>query len=158
MSVSNTSRLPSAPCRVHTWGPFCALSCAALLLAALTLAACRAEAPTTKQGPRRPVIFLGLDAADWSLLDGYMSRGVMPNLAALAAEGTGGRLKTISPPLSPLVWTTMMTGTSPVEHRILDFVQFDPATGVKEPITSSERRVPAVWNMAAAGGRRSAVF
>ena len=158
MSVSNTSRLPSAPCRVHTWGPFCALSCAALLLAALTLAACRAEAPTTKQGPRRPVIFLGLDAADWSLLDGYMSRGVMPNLAALAAEGTGGRLKTISPPLSPLVWTTMMTGTSPLEHRILDFVQFDAATGVKEPITSSERRVPAVWNMTSSADRTAAVF
>ena len=48
----------------------------------------------------------------------------------------------------------MMTGTSPLEHRILDFVQFDPASGVKEPITSSERRVPAVWNMASARTER----
>jgi Flp pilus assembly protein TadD len=127
---------------------------AALLAGAL--AACRTSTPSSSS--TRPVIFLGLDAADWSLLDQYTARGVMPALAKLTAEGTGGRLKTISPPLSPLVWTTMMTGTSPLEHRILDFVQFDPATGVKEPITSSERRVPALWNMAAAGGRRSAVF
>lgn len=52
----------------------------------------------------------------------------------------------------------MVTGTSPLEHGVLDFVQFDPATGAKEPITSSERRTPAVWNMATAAGKRSAVF
>src|SRR5262245_49288222 len=131
---------------------------AAAIALALTLPACRAGAPGRTAAPRRPVIFVGLDAADWSLLDGYIARGVMPNLARLVAEGTGGRLKTISPPLSPLVWTTMMTGTGPLEHRILDFVQFDPASGVKQPITSSERRVPAVWNMAASADRSAAVF
>jgi len=31
-------------------------------------------------------------------------------------------------------------------------------TGLKEPITSSARRVPAIWNMAAAAGKSSAVF
>jgi Flp pilus assembly protein TadD len=108
--------------------------------------------------PGRPVIFLGLDAGDWPLLDDYISRGVMPNLGRLVAEGTSGHLKTLSPALSPLVWTTMMTGTSPLEHGILDFVQFDPASGLKEPITSSERRMPAVWNMATSAGKRSAVF
>jgi Flp pilus assembly protein TadD len=133
-------------------------TCATTLAIVVALAACRANAPAPARSARRPVIFLGLDAADWSLLDGYMARGVMPNLAKLAAEGTGGRLKTISPPLSPLVWTTMMTGTSPLEHRILDFVQFDPVTGLKEPITSSERRVPAVWNMASTADRTAAVF
>ena len=32
------------------------------------------------------------------------------------------------------------------------------ATGRKEPITSSERRAPAVWDMTMAAGRRAAVF
>ena len=108
--------------------------------------------------PGRPVIFLGLDAGDWPLLDGYIARGVMPNLGRLVSEGTSGHLKTLSPALSPLIWTTMMTGNSPIEHGILDFVQFDPASGQKEPITSSERRTPALWNMASAAGKRSAVF
>jgi predicted AlkP superfamily pyrophosphatase or phosphodiesterase len=126
---------------------------------ALASMACRTQ---RKMPPRvrtsHPVIFLGLDAADWSLLDDYMGRGVMPNLARLAAEGTSGHIKTLSPPLSPLVWTTMLTGTSPLDHGILDFVQFDPVTGQKQPITSSERRVPAVWNMATVGGKHPAVF
>ena len=82
----------------------------------------------------------------------------MPNLGRLVAEGTSGHLKTLSPALSPLVWTTMMTGTSPLEHGILDFVQFDPATGQKEPITSSERRVPARLEHGDGGGKRPAVF
>jgi len=142
-----------------------------LLLAAL-LAACRqAPLPTagsgdppvvpeifraSQEGP--PVLFVGLDGADWELLDAYMQAGIMPNLAALSREGRTGVLTTIQPPLSPLVWTTEMTGVSPVEHGILDFTRFDPRTGAREPIPREERRVPAVWNMASAAGRSVAVF
>jgi len=108
--------------------------------------------------PARPVLFVGLDGADWELLDDYMAAGVMPNLAALAREGRTGVLATLHPPLSPLVWTTMMTGTSPLEHGILDFTRRQPGSGTLEPITSTERRVPAVWNMATEGGKSAAVF
>jgi Flp pilus assembly protein TadD len=106
----------------------------------------------------RPVIFVGLDGADWDLLDDYMAAGVMPNLAALARQGRTGTLQTLHPPLSPLVWTTMMTGASPLEHGILDFTRRNPRSGALEPIPSSERRVPAVWNMATAGDKSVAVF
>jgi tetratricopeptide (TPR) repeat protein len=106
----------------------------------------------------RPVLFVGLDGADWELLDDYMASGVMPNLAALAREGRTGVLETIHPPLSPLVWTTMMTGTSPLEHGILDFTRRNPETGALEPITSGERLVPAIWNMATDGGKSVAIF
>jgi Flp pilus assembly protein TadD len=105
-----------------------------------------------------PVLFIGLDGADWELLDDYMARGLMPNLAALVREGTRGTLTTEHPPLSPLIWTTMMTGVSPLEHQVLDFTRFNPSTGVKEPITSDERRVPAIWNMVNAAGKSAAVF
>jgi tetratricopeptide (TPR) repeat protein len=105
----------------------------------------------------RPVIFVGLDGADWELLDEYTASGVMPNLAALVAEGAGGVLETIQPPLSPLVWTTMMTGVSPLAHGILDFTRFNPQSGQKEPITSDERREPSFWNMASAAGKRVGV-
>jgi tetratricopeptide (TPR) repeat protein len=108
-----------------------------------------------------PVLFVGWDGADWQLLDSYLAegeRGPLPNLAALVREGRSGVLKTIQPPLSPLVWTTMMTGVSPLVHGILDFTRFHPRTGEREPITRAERRVPAVWNMAAMAGRSAAVL
>ncbi|HEV3077013.1 MAG TPA: alkaline phosphatase family protein [Thermoanaerobaculia bacterium] len=108
--------------------------------------------------PGRRVLFVGLDGGDWQLLDGYMADGTMPTLAALARQGRSGVLQTIQPPLSPLVWTTMMTGVSPLEHRVLDFTRWNPDTGAREPIGSGERRVPAIWNMASAAGRSVAVF
>jgi Flp pilus assembly protein TadD len=109
-------------------------------------------------GNARPVLFIGLDGADWQLLDDYIAGGAMPNLARLVREGTSGFLETEHPPLSPIVWTTMMTGVSPLEHQILDFTHFNPTTGAKEPNASYERAVPAVWNMATMGGKSTAVF
>src|SRR5262245_11187408 len=93
-------------------------------LAGLALASCRPASDVRKAGPLavaeiagraqpgRPVIFVGLDGADWQLLDRYVAAGAMPNLARLLAEGAGGALETIHPPLSPIVWTSMMTGVS----------------------------------------------
>ena len=105
----------------------------------------------------RSVLFVGLDGADWQFLEPLMAAGRMPNLARLERAGSGGVLATEQPPLSPLLWTTMMTGRGPLEHRILDFVRFNPSTGRREPIGSDERRVPAVWNIASDAGREVAV-
>jgi hypothetical protein len=91
------------------------------------------------------------------LLDGYCADGTMANLARLVREGRSGTLRTFQPPLSPLIWTTMMTGVSPLQHRILDFTRFNPQTGAREPITSDERMEKAVWEMAADHERDVAV-
>ena len=133
-----------------------------ILFFTLAIAACNSQraqrAASASAASGRPVIFIGLDGADWQLLDDYIAAGAMPNLARLVREGTSGVLDTIRPPLSPLIWTSMMTGVSPLDHGILDFVQFDPKTGAKEPITSSLRRAPAIWNMASDGGKRVAAL
>ena len=55
------------------------------------------------------MIFIGLDGADWSLLDRYIARRDA-DACPPRPEGASGTLKTIHPPLSPLIWTTMMTG------------------------------------------------
>ncbi|MEO8505184.1 MAG: alkaline phosphatase family protein [Acidobacteriota bacterium] len=118
-----------------------------------------AKVPAITANPTgRPVIFVGLDGADWQFLDPLIIRGVMPNLAQLVREGESGILETQHPPLSPLVWTSMMTGRSPLEHRILDFTRFNPASGVREPITSDERAVPAIWDMAHGAGLATSVI
>lgn len=126
--------------------------------AALALCLCFALACFhPAQRPRR-VLFVGLDGADWQYLDEQIAAGRMPNLAALVREGRSGVLTSLNPPLSPLVWTTMMTGVSPLEHGILDFVERDPASGRERPVGSASRRVPAVWNMASERNRSVAVL
>lgn len=108
--------------------------------------------------PEGRAIVLALDGADWQLLGPYMDEGRMPELARLVDEGLWGDLATLHPPLSPIIWTTMMTGASPLEHGILDFTRYHPHSGAKEPITSDERQVPAVWNMATYAGKKVGVF
>jgi Flp pilus assembly protein TadD/predicted AlkP superfamily pyrophosphatase or phosphodiesterase len=136
---------------------FFSVLAAALLIIACGTPSSRSTSSTNAKSAR-PVIFIGLDGADWQLLDDYIANGSMPNLAQLTREGASGILDTIRPPLSPLIWTSMMTGVSPLDHGILDFVQFDPKTGAKEPITSSLRRAPAIWNMASSQGKRVAAL
>jgi tetratricopeptide (TPR) repeat protein len=143
-AVRRAVLLPTTHCALRT-----ILRTAHCALLTLLLACTRAPSP---HPPR--VIFVGLDGGDWQMLDQY----ALPNLASLARGGDKRVLLTQHPPLSPLVWTTMMTGVSPLEHRILDFTRFDPVTRVREPITSDERAVPAIWNMVSVRGRKAGVF
>lgn len=103
---------------------------------------------------RSPVLLLGLDGLDWDLVLPWVEAGRMPNLARLLESGTWGQLRTLSPILSPLIWTTVATGVSPEVHGILDFVEHDRETGRRVPVTSRSREVPALWNIASALGRR----
>jgi tetratricopeptide (TPR) repeat protein len=107
---------------------------------------------------RPPLLVLGLDGADWQLLDQLMADGKMPELARLVAAGRRFTLESEHPPLSPLLWTTIVTGVSPLEHGILDFSRFRPGSGEREPIGSDERAAPALWNLATWAGKRSAIL
>src|SRR5258708_23750396 len=119
------------------------IAASAILLA---LPACPARSPVD----RGRVLFVGLDGGDWQYLDRLMDEGAMPNLAGLVREGDRRTIATQQPPLSPLVWTTMMTGVSPPEHRILYFTRSHPTTHTLEPLTRDQRALPAPSNIAAA--------
>lgn len=103
------------------------------------------------------VFVLGLDGFDWDFVQPLVAAGRMPNLKRLMDHGTWGRMETIVPILSPLIWTTIATGVGPDEHGVLDFVERDPESDRMVPITGRSRRVPAVWNVASALGERTDV-
>jgi predicted AlkP superfamily phosphohydrolase/phosphomutase len=104
-----------------------------------------------------PVIWIGLDGLDWEIVDRLSAEGKMPHWKRLVAEGWSGRIRSFMPVLSPIVWTTVATGVGPDVHRVLDFQEVDPKTGVKIPISGSSRAVPAIWNLASAAGRKVGV-
>ncbi|MGA8599577.1 MAG: alkaline phosphatase family protein [Bryobacteraceae bacterium] len=76
----------------------------------------------------RKLIFLGLDGFDPDLAEQFMAEGKLPNLARLKFEGDYRRLRTTSPPLSPVAWATFATGVNPGKHNIFDFLSRDPRT------------------------------
>jgi len=92
------------------------------------------------------VAILGLDGLDWRVVDDAFAEGRLPNLARLVKEGTRGDLRSIRPPKSPVVWTSIATGMLPSEHGIRHFVVTRDGRDV--PVTGNLRRVPALWNLA----------
>ncbi|HZN03730.1 MAG TPA: alkaline phosphatase family protein, partial [Candidatus Polarisedimenticolia bacterium] len=98
------------------------------------------------------LLLIGLDGADWDVIDPMIARGELPHLASLRREGAWGRLRSNVPTLSPLLWTTVATGKSPDRHGINDFLVVDPKSGRRVPINATFRKVRAFWNILTEAG------
>ncbi len=70
----------------------------------------------------RRLVILGLDGLEPTLVDRFMAEGKMPNLAKLKEMGSYQRLGTTTPPLSPVAWSSFLTGVNPGKHNIFDFL------------------------------------
>lgn len=99
------------------------------------------------------VLLVGLDGADWRIVDPLMAAGRLPNLQRLVADGVRSDLRSISPMLSPVIWTSIATGVEPQRHGVMDFLAAG-ASGHDEPVTSAARRVPTVWEILSEAGAR----
>ena len=117
------------------------------------LAAASAIAPVP---PDVKVLVVGLDGADWKIVDPLMAAGRMPNLLRLVSHGVRANLLSITPMLSPVIWTSIATGVEPARHGVMDFLAPSEA-GVSEPVTSGARRVPAIWELLSEAGVRVGV-
>jgi predicted AlkP superfamily phosphohydrolase/phosphomutase len=73
-------------------------------------------------------VILGFDGMDPDLADRFMNEGRLPNLAKLRARGTFSKLRTTFPPISPVAWSTFMTGVNPGKHNIYDFLARDTSS------------------------------
>lgn len=93
------------------------------------------------------VLVVGWDGADWLMIRPLLAQGKLPNLARLVAGGASGELRAEPPLLSPLLWTTIATGRPVTEHGIADFLVKDPDSGQLVPISSSYRKVHALWSL-----------
>jgi predicted AlkP superfamily phosphohydrolase/phosphomutase len=74
------------------------------------------------------VVIVGFDGMDPELAARWMSAGKLPNLAALRSAGTFRTLATTNPPISPVAWSTFLTGVNPGKHNIYDFLARDANT------------------------------
>jgi hypothetical protein len=103
------------------------LGAAALLLVGAALAACG-----SRPVPRK-VVLVGIDGAEWSVLDRLRAAGRVPVLARLLERGARGSLATLRPTLSPALWTTIATGETPAAHGVENFVTFRPEAELALP-------------------------
>lgn len=93
------------------------------------------------------VLVIGWDAADWKVITPLIQEGKMPALKKLIEGGVHGRVKTLDPPLSPMLWTSMATGMRAEKHGIKGFIEPTPDMTALRPVTCTSRKVKAVWNI-----------
>lgn len=124
-----------------------------LLLAAVVVqSGCSGE---PAEQTTNPVILVGIDGASWVAIEDLWSQGRLPHLRALAEQGVRTDLQPVAD-ISPVIWTSFVTGVSPERHGITDFLL--PTTEGDLPVSSTMRKVPAIWNMLTKLDRRVAVL
>ncbi len=94
------------------------------LVALVALVALATVSDTTAQAPvRGRLVILGFDGADHTIVDDMKANGELPNLAALAAEGSYQPLMPTNPAQTPVSWATFSTGLNPGRTQIMDFLK-----------------------------------
>ena len=106
----------------------------------------------------KKVLLIGWDGADWKVINPLLDSGKMPTLERFINKGVMGNLASLSPTLSPLLWTSIATGMRPFKHGILHFTEPDPYTGGIRPVTSTSRAVKAIWNILNQNGYKSNII
>ncbi len=96
---------------------------------------------------KRKLLLIGWDAADWKIIDNLIKKGQMPALEKLIKNGTSGNIVTLDPPLSPMLWTSIITGVYPDKHGIIGFSEPIPDKVGIRPVSSHSRKTKALWNI-----------
>jgi predicted AlkP superfamily phosphohydrolase/phosphomutase len=75
---------------------------------------------------RRPVLLIGLDAAEITLVDRLCDEGRLPTLRALREKGCQGRLRCDASLFAGGVWPTFYTSKSVPRHGVYHQIQWRP--------------------------------
>lgn len=96
---------------------------------------------------KNKLLLIGWDAADWEIIWPLIRQGKMPALKKLIEGGVYGNMSTMSPPYSPMLWTSVATGKTPDKHGILGFIEVTPDAKTVRPVTTTSRKSRALWNI-----------
>jgi predicted AlkP superfamily phosphohydrolase/phosphomutase len=87
-------------------------------LVSLTLFA--QDRSTAKSTPH--VVVIGVNGMELDVIRPLLLQGKMPNLASVIKKGAYGKLRTVSAPNCPRVYSTLFTSTRPEEHGVSGFI------------------------------------
>ena len=111
---------------------------------------------SANSNPRR-VLLIGWDAADWQVIHPLLDAGLMPNLQRLVEGGVIGNVASLSPMLSPMLWTSIATGKRAYAHGVCGFAEPLPDRSGVRPVGTRTRKCKALWNIASQSNLASIV-
>src|ERR1022692_347485 len=90
------------------------------------------------------VLLIGWDAADWQIIHQLLEGGKMPVLQKLIECGISGKIATLQPIISPILWNSIATGKRADKHDILGFVEPSPDGNGIRLVSSTSRKAKAI--------------
>ena len=81
-----------------------------------------AEALAQHSKPQPRVIVVGVNGMEWDIIRPLLLRGDLPGLASVIERGVYGKLRTLSAPNCPKVYTALATSAAPEKNGITGFV------------------------------------
>jgi predicted AlkP superfamily phosphohydrolase/phosphomutase len=134
--------------------------------------------PATARDPAasRRVYLVAFDGLDPRIARQLIDAGRLPNFARLAMSGTFAKLRTSTPPHTPVAFSNIISGADPGLHQVFDFIHRDvntrdsklvvrPYFSTAEAVTPESNRVLSLgaWRLPLGGGhtallRRGAAF
>lgn len=106
-----------------------------------------------KREPGR-VLVIGLDGLDPEFLERHL--GELPVLRNLVETGASGRLRSTIPPFSLTAWTSAMSGMNPGRTGVT-CLPTDDFTDSIPPLNSRAVKVPRIWDVLSANGKKVGV-
>lgn len=103
-------------------------------------------------------VLLGWDAAEWKIIEPLIKQGMMPTLKKFLEDGVCGKIETLDPPFSPMLWTSIATGKRAYDHGVMGFIEPLPNGDGLRPVMSTSRKVKAIWNILNQEGYKSNVI
>ncbi len=102
------------------------------------------------------VFLLGIDGATWKVLDRFMAEGLMPNLDEITRRGTRGVLNSTIPYLTPVAWSSMLTGVRPSKHCIFGYNVMENREGMIIGLLANRSKIksPTVMDIFTQLGRK----
>jgi predicted AlkP superfamily phosphohydrolase/phosphomutase len=93
-----------------------------LLASVFLLPICLPAQEQSASKPKPRVILVGVNGMELDIIRPLLLKGQMPNLASVIEKGAYGKLRTVSAPNCPRVYSTLFTSTNPEEHGVTGFI------------------------------------
>ena len=93
------------------------------------------------------LLLIGMDGLEWRVMLPLLKAGKLPAFERLMRSGVYGKLETLVPTISPIIWTSIVTGKTPAKHGIAGKIFKDDQGNRGRTFNSTDRKTKALWNI-----------
>jgi predicted AlkP superfamily phosphohydrolase/phosphomutase len=108
--------------------------------------------------PKSKVLVIGLDGADFDLIEPWIKDGTLPNIRKIYKEGIHGTLKSCFPPGSSPAWKCFSTGKNPGKLDIYSFRVLKSDSYKPSIVNSKSFHEEEIWDIIGKYGLKSGVL